>query len=362
MISYFTLFVGNIIPILYTPYVIGKLGVDEYGVYSLAKSFALYFGLMSLGVGGAVLKFVNQAVAENDSRARDNIFTIFTCVYSVISLAVLLCGGGLSVYSGRIFGGISDNLDVTLQVLIGAVTLNTALSMFFGLYGAVVHSHHKFIFYKTLGALATLAAPALSALVLWFGYRSVAMMCVAVFLTLLFGVAQIFYVHRVLGVHFCFGRIDWGPLRSVFHFSKYLFLGAIATVLYDATDKVILGMYANAAAVAVYSVGAMLSMYTATLARGVSDLLFPKINTMVARGVAISEVEALMLKVGRLQYVILGYLLCGFILFGDRFIFLWVGDEFNSAYWIALLIMVPMSVPRLQSCGVSFLMAMNRHG
>lgn len=362
IITYITIFVSNVIPLFYTPFVIGKLGLEEYGVYSLAKSFTLYLGLFNLGVGQAVPKFVNQAVAEKDFKARDNVFKIFTCIYLVISLAVLLCGGALSIYSGRLFGAIPSDLDTTLQLLIGLVTLNTAMGMFGGLYTAVIQSHHKFVFPKILGALMGVAAPALSALFLWFGYRSIAMMCIAVFLTLFFGVAQIFYVHKVLGVKFSFGKIDWGSLRNVFHFSKYIFLGAVASVLYDATDKVILGVYANAQAIAVYSVGAMLSMYSATLARGVSDLLFPKINTMLARGAVNSELDTLMLKVGRLQYIILGYILCGFILLGDHFIFLWVGDDFKSAYWIALLIMVPMSIPRLQSCGVSFLIAMNRHG
>ena len=83
---------------------------------------------------------------------------------------------------------------------------------------------------------------------------------------------------------------------------------------------------------------------------------------MYINGASIGMMDAVILKVARLQYIVLGLILSGFIVLGDCFIYLWVGGGYASAYWVALVIIVPMSVPRLQSCGPATLQAMNKHG
>ncbi|WP_407537237.1 polysaccharide biosynthesis C-terminal domain-containing protein [Cetobacterium somerae] len=67
------------------------------------------------------------------------------------------------------------------------------------------------------------------------------------------------------------------------------------------------------------------------------------------------------LKIGRLQYILLGLISSGFILFGKDFITLWVGKEYIEAYNIALWIMIPLTVPLIQSTGVSIMQAKNMH-
>ncbi|MDB4666627.1 oligosaccharide flippase family protein [Akkermansiaceae bacterium] len=362
LISYFTLVVGNIIPLFYTPYVVRTLGMEEYGLYSLAKSITDFLILLNLGLGAGVLKYVNQAIAEKDNEARDNVFTLFVYCHAAIFLAVLLVGAVISMGAGNIFGAIPPDLHLKLRILIGVVTISTALSMFSSVYTAVVQAHQRFVFAKLAGLLVTFIVPALSAFLLWVGYRSVAMVTAGALIGILYGAAHLIYVHRVLGIRFVFGELDTTPLKSIFHFSKYILLGAIANTLFAATDRVLLGMYASASAIAVYSVGVTFCLYFETMVRNISDLLFPKINTMLAQGANMHELDSLILKVGRLQSIFLGLILCGFIVLGDDFLSLWVGAEYESAYWIALLVMVPVSIPLLQSCGPSALRAMNKHG
>lgn len=361
LISYFALVVGNIIPLFYTPYVVRTLGMEEYGLYSLAKSITDFLILLNLGLGAGVLKYVNQAIAEKDNEARDNVFTLFVYCHAAIFLAVLLVGAVISMGAGNIFGAIPQELHSKLRILIGVVTLSTALSMFSSVYTAVIQAHQRFIFAKLAGLLVTFVVPLVSAFLLWVGYRSVAMVTAGALIGVLYGAAHVIYVHRVLGVRFVGHKLDTKPLKSIFHFSKYILLGAIANMLYAATDKMILGMYASATAIAVYSVGVTFCMYFETMVRNISDLLFPKINTMLAQGADMCELDSVIVKVGRLQYTVLGLILCGFIVLGDYFLYLWVGAEYESAYWIALLVMIPVSIPLLQSCGPSALNAMNKH-
>ena len=53
VLSYITMFIHNIISILYTPIMLRLLGKSEYGLYQLVFSVVSYLGLLSFGFGSA---------------------------------------------------------------------------------------------------------------------------------------------------------------------------------------------------------------------------------------------------------------------------------------------------------------------
>lgn len=53
--------------------------------------------------------------------------------------------------------------------------------------------------------------------------------------------------------------------------------------------------------------------------------------------------------------------LSGFILFGREFIALWAGSDFEEAYAITILILLPFTIDLIQNIGNSILQAMNRY-
>ncbi|NLA84866.1 MAG: flippase, partial [Clostridiales bacterium] len=61
-------------------------------------------------------------------------------------------------------------------------------------------------------------------------------------------------------------------------------------------------------------------------------------------------------------YVVMALILSGFILFGQSFINLWAGPNYDDAYFILLLIMVPFTVPLIQNVGIAILQAKNMQG
>ena len=53
--------------------------------------------------------------------------------------------------------------------------------------------------------------------------------------------------------------------------------------------------------------------------------------------------------------------LTGFILYGREFIAIWVGEEFNKSYYIALIIMIPFTIDLIQNIGLAILQAKNMY-
>ena len=82
---------------------------------------------------------------------------------------------------------------------------------------------------------------------------------------------------------------------------------------------------------------------------------------MVSLGKSNSELTDLMIKIGRIQLMIISLILVGFITLGREFISIWMGPEFVDAYVWFLIMAIPLVVPMTQSIGINIIEAKNMH-
>ena len=68
-----------------------------------------------------------------------------------------------------------------------------------------------------------------------------------------------------------------------------------------------------------------------------------------------------MIKIGRIQLMVISVILVGFITLGREFISLWMGPEFVDAYIWFLIMAIPLVVPMTQSIGINIIEAKNMH-
>ena len=57
MLSYISIIINTIVQLLYTPFLISKLGQSEYGLYSLIASVIGYLTVLDLGFGNAIVVY-----------------------------------------------------------------------------------------------------------------------------------------------------------------------------------------------------------------------------------------------------------------------------------------------------------------
>ena len=66
ILSYVQIIVSNTISLVYTPYMLRVMGQSEYGIYGTANSFISYLSVLSMGVGGAYIRFNAKCRVNND--------------------------------------------------------------------------------------------------------------------------------------------------------------------------------------------------------------------------------------------------------------------------------------------------------
>ena len=65
-------------------------------------------------------------------------------------------------------------------------------------------------------------------------------------------------------------------------------------------------------------------------------------------------------RTGRLQYIVMAFILSAFIVFGKAFIRLWAGEGYEDTYYICLMFFIPLTIPLIQNLGITILQARNQ--
>ncbi len=362
MLSYVNLIVGNLVPLFYTPVMLRILGQSEYGLYSLATSVTSYLSLMSMGISSAVVRYLVKFRAKGDTEGEGKMLGLFSCIFFVIAALTLVVGCVIAFNIDVIYGNSLSATELSkIKVLTVLLSINTALSFAFTVYGAIVIAHERFVFQQVLNIIATILPAFLNILVLSLGFSSTGLVISTLILSSITYVIQMIYCYKKINIKPIFHDMPFYLLKELISFSLVIFIANIANTLYGATDKVIIGAYLGTAATAVYNIGLTFRNIVQSLSTSMSTLLVTKVTTMVDKDASSDELSEVFIKVGRLQFIIVGLAVGGFCAFGREFTVLYAGHEYSGSYFVAVLLMLPMVVPLIQNIGISIITAMNKH-
>ena len=362
MLSYVNLALGSIIPLLYTPIMLKMLGNAEYGLYSLSSSVIGYLSLLTFGFGGTIVRYITIYKASGEKKKEEEIFGFFLLLYSVIALIILLLGFILSKNVALIFGeGLTTTELHKMNILVLIMAFNSALSLPTSVYVSLTMAHEKYIFRRVLDIILTVATPVCNLIALYLGAASVGMALVGTLVQVIMFPLNVLYSSRKLDIHPKFAKIPKNLIKEMIQYSFFVFVASIVDMLFWSTDKIILGMLAGTTAIAIYNIGSTFNTMITGLSTSVSTLLTPRVTTMVFQGASREQLSDLFIRIGRIQYYVVALVISGFIVFGQSFISLWVGDSYMDAYWIAIVTLVPLTIPLIQNTGLSILMAQNKH-
>ncbi len=82
------------------PFNLAHLGMAAYGLWMLTTSFTVYFAMLDLGYGGALVRFVAQYRAQRNARALNEVLSTFSFVYAAIGVVAYLVVVVIAVNTG----------------------------------------------------------------------------------------------------------------------------------------------------------------------------------------------------------------------------------------------------------------------
>ena len=362
LLSYMGEVVKILVNLIYTPIMLRLLGQSEYGLYQLVYSVVSYLSLLSLGFGSSYLRFYSRYKAQKDEDGVAKLNGMFMIIFCLISLICVGCGIVMLANIRSIFGtGLTENEYVTARILMGLLIMNLALTFPNSVFNCVITANEKFLFQKLLILLQNIFSPFLTLPLLLMGYGSVGMVLVTTFLTLVVLISNMLFCFKKLHIRFCLKKIQISLLKELWIFTFFIFLNQIIDQINWSVDKFLLGRLSGTIAVAGYGVGSQIYTLYLQFSTSISNVFVPKVNRVVAETNDNVLLTDIFTKVGRIQFIVLGLILSGFIFFGYPFIKMWAGNEYKDAYVVAILLIAPVTVPLIQNLGIEIQRAKNMH-
>jgi O-antigen/teichoic acid export membrane protein len=277
--------VSGIAAFVCVPITIRGLGPDAYGLMALVSALTGYLGLIDMGLGQAIVRYLSYFRALGEGRPMIAIVRV-----ALTWFAAAGCVGGLFLFLSASWLA-SDLLQVPPDLMVSAVmvirlsAVNLVLGLVLSVGTAIPISFLRFdIAAGMSGAFSTLY---------WIGPAAV--------VTLGYGIVAItlFYIASnalALVLYFYFGwrlfravSLDAGPewreiRRMVLSFAGLVGANRIGSTLAAQTNRLMVGMTAGTAAAAYYQVPSVLASKATELLNRIAGVLFPTGSALIARG------------------------------------------------------------------------------
>lgn len=348
-----------------TPFVIEKLGMDEYGLFMLSNVIISWLTLTDFGLAPCIGKYVSTYQAKQELDKQAHFLGQCCLLFLLLGFITLIAGLVCYCYLDAIFPKLTpDQLD-TLEVLYLLTLSNLALSFPLRPLTSIAGAYLKFTIPGIVNLATSILNAGLTILLLYLGYKAIALTVLSVSLAVAGMIWGVYYSVKILGARLRFSKPDIPLYKEMFGFSFWVFLNQIMDLFYWKAGTPIVTSLAGASAATIFTLGVSFSYNFITASTSISCVFAPKIMHMVALGSTPHQLTELMIKVGRMQLAVLSIILLGFITFGQSFLTLWVGDtvgsDVSTVYIGALCVLIPLVIPLTQNTGLAILQALSIH-
>jgi len=365
VLSYVSLIVHNLVGIMYTPIMIRLLGKSEYGLYNLANSVVGYLAVLDLGLGNTIIRYTSKYRAEKDEEGESKLIGLCLSIYLLLSLIVILVGSILVINVEKIFSNSLTPSEVgTMKKLVIFMVFNVAITLTGSVFSSIIIAYEKFVFPKILTIFRSILNPFVMLPLLLMGYKSIAITAATTVINIMFIIINMYYCFKKLNIKIKFKKMDFSILKEIGIYSILVFLVMIVDKIYWSTDQFILGIVCGTSSVAVYAISSTIINYYLNFSTALSGVFLPKVTKMVTNNAKEKEISDLFIKIGRIQFILMAFILGGFLIAGTDFIMFLGGKQYtgkiNYIYATTLVILIPLTVPLIQNIGVSIIQAKNK--
>jgi O-antigen/teichoic acid export membrane protein len=357
---YLAIAVEMAIGLLVLPFNLSHLGASAYGLWALTTSITMYFSVLDLGYSGAVLKFVAQYRAKQDTRALNETLSTTFFLFAAFGVVTYVVAIVLSVYIDRILHLSGDQAHTARLVLLitsVSVALGTACTVF----GAVINGFQRYDLNNVAGTASTIVIALVNVLVLWAGYGLVELVLATTAIRVLtYWVyrANAYRVFPAMRLRFDLFRRE--RLRELTSFSVFMALIDWANKLNYSIDAIVIGIMLGTGAVAVWSVGQRLAEATQRLTNQLNDILFPNVVDHSASD-RLDRLQRLFLVGTRFSLATVVPLAAALLLMAGPLVRTWVGPEFEGSIIVVRLLAVIVVVRVGNATGSTLLKGAGSH-
>lgn len=356
LISYLSISINMIAGLLYTPWMIRTIGKEDYGLYTLAMSVISLF-VFDFGLGVSINRFLSKYLAEGRQDKANQCLGMVYKLYFYIDIILLIVLAAVYFFIPQIYQELTPSEIENFKVVYVMAAVFAVFSFPFIPVNGILSAHEKFVQLKSCDVIHKLIVVGAMTICLLVGYGLYALVLVNALAGIVMIAIKLYFIKRYTLQEVNLSYKNKEEFRQIIKFSGWVTIMSFCQRCIFTLGPTILGAFSGSVAIAIFGIANTLESYVFTFSSALSGMFLPRISRIVAKD---GDVLPLMIKIGRIQLMLVSFVVFGFCCVGFEFIQLWVGKDFSPSYLCALLIILPSLLQLPQEIGDQTLYAKNK--
>ena len=351
--------VNMVIGLLLTPFIISHIGKSDYGIWTLVASIVGYYGILGLGVGGAITPYTARYIGQKDWQSLSKFVNTALTYFTSIGLITLVASFALAVPLASFFN-ISPDRFGSFQHTMWLVGLAAAVGFPGSVFVSVIRGQENYVAGNCVVIAAALLRAGLTVWLLFKGFGLLgAALAVGVSDTFSLGASAI--LCRTLAKHVKVRLFSgsWQMLRILLLYGGTVVVIVVSDMLRFQIDSVVIGKFLGMETVAVYAIAAVLMRYSCRGTQSAFKVLKPRFAFLYSSGQKEKLQQILLRSITVASTFAFGGAAI-LIVFGRHLIHLWVGTKFTNAAPVLYILVGALAFEMAQNPGINALYGLDR--
>jgi O-antigen/teichoic acid export membrane protein len=358
LLSYVSIFINIITGLLYTPWIIRSIGNSEFGLYTLSISIITIF-TFDFGLGEAVSRYLSKYHSENDSNAKSQFLSLVFRLYLFIDVIIFIALLMVFIFSENIYTGLNSSELTKFRITFIIAGIYAVLSFPFQPLNGILISHERFVLIKFLDIIQRILIVVLTIFMLINGRGLYSLIFINSAVGLFVILIKFIYLRKNQFIKLNLSYKNKQLLHEILKFTIWTSIAAVFSKFTYNITPTILGIFSNTQEVAIFGVASTIEGYVWLFASALNGLFMPTVMRLLNSENGKEKIQFIFVKIGKIQFIIIGLIIMGFFLIGEEFLTIWLGTSYIKSYQVILLLILPLSITLTQSIGSTYLVAKN---
>lgn len=339
--------VALVLGIYLVPFLIGKLGIEAFGVIVLAESLSRFIEMVSSSIRMALARNATFTLARNDMEEFTEYLSTGRVILFAAALAVFCLGVGFSFFVPHLFRIPAEHVNDS-RALFLLFTLAFTITFPNMVFWSSLYAKQR---YDLLNS-ATAAGLILRAVLVWILFSVLPARFInlttygVIYLTIVW--ADNFLVYIWSRRIFPDIRIRWSKFKSqkvreIFWFGAFMSISLSASVLYENIIQVVINVLWGPAYNAIYGIASKFPAAMKRLFLEPAWALTPTFTDLAARNEK-SKMKLLFFMYAKVVLIASLPVTLFLIVMAGPIVEVWVGPDFNLAATLMSVMMLPLIV------------------
>jgi O-antigen/teichoic acid export membrane protein len=355
-------FIGFLLPIIilviFTPIIISKLGVKEYGIFIFLNTILTFLGLLDLGIGIATNKHAIEYYSTHQidrlKRLLGSMNSIYLLQAFVYLFVCIIIGSVMQVFF------IKETTQVNYFILLSIIGLTGFVGTIFANFTNSFMITQRYDLQLKISSFFLLLSNISILILASFGYKLIPILSAQLIITLL-GSLTYYIMARKTFIHLELKYLwDKAELIKNYKFAIPVAFNNLANSSLVHFDKLLIPIFLGAAPLTYYSVPGSVATKISSISGTFSSLLFP-ITVNLHSLNNHEQIKRVYIRSIRLITILSSAIALSIIFTADKILLYWLGKSFaEQSVTVLILLVLTNFVLAIFSPLSNLLMATNR--